>query len=210
MHWKQCNYQNQNKTQSSLELHIKMNVKHCMCAKNKYPAKNTVNSTLCCSVKILVVRVCRSYLVDNELMGAIWQSPAILLHQRNKGVAKQFLLSLVFSCQTTTHGHGIESKIHQHRLRENKHNKSSYYETSSASQIMQYKLLSWTGGSDAQPSVHLFYLKCRPCTYKRAGDTMVDGFAWFHWSTMEEQCISKRQRRRLQASRRGCKKFGFL
>lgn len=40
--------------------------------------------------------------MDNELMIAIWQSPAILLHQRNKGVAKQFLLSLVFSCQTTT------------------------------------------------------------------------------------------------------------
>lgn len=62
--------------------------------------------------------VCTYYLMDNELMGAIWQSPAILLHQRNKGVAEQFLLSLVFSCQTTTtHGHDIESKIHQHRLR---------------------------------------------------------------------------------------------
>lgn len=48
--------------------------------------------------------------MDNELMGAIWQSPSVLLHQRNKGVAKQFLLSLVFSCQTTTHGRDIESK----------------------------------------------------------------------------------------------------
>ncbi len=77
--------------------------------------------------------------MDNELMGAIWQGPAILLHQRNKGVAKQFLLSLVFSCQTTTHGHDIESKIHQHKLRENKQNKSSHYETCSALQIMQHK-----------------------------------------------------------------------
>lgn len=55
---------------------------------------------LCCSVKVL--SACIRYLVDNELMGAIWQSPAILLHQRNKGVAKQFLLPLVFRCQTTT------------------------------------------------------------------------------------------------------------
>lgn len=46
-------------------------------------------------------------------MGAIWQSPAILLHQRNKGVAKQFLLPLVFRCQTTittTHGRDTEFK----------------------------------------------------------------------------------------------------
>ncbi len=53
------NYQNQNKAQSSLEIHIKMNIKHCTCAKNKHPAKHTVNSILCCSVKILVERVCK-------------------------------------------------------------------------------------------------------------------------------------------------------
>lgn len=46
----------------------------------------------------LTVRVRRPYLMNNELVSAIWKSPAILLHQRNKGVAKQFLLSFVFSC----------------------------------------------------------------------------------------------------------------
>lgn len=95
---------------------IKLNIKHNKPAKNTDSAQRTINSVLCCSVRVWVVKVCRFYLVDNELMGAIWQSPAILLHQRNKGVAKQFLLPLVFSCQTTTHGHDIESKIHQHRL----------------------------------------------------------------------------------------------
>lgn len=102
-------------------LHIKVNIKYCAGAK-EYPAQHTAGLMPCCSVETLVVRVRSYYLVDNELMGAIWQSPAILLHQRNKGVAKQFLLSLVFSCQTTTHGHDIESKTHQHRLRENKQN----------------------------------------------------------------------------------------
>ena len=67
----------------------------------------------CCSAHNL--SACDSYLMDNELMSAIWQSPAVLLHQRNKGVAKQFLLTLVFSCQTTTHERAIKSKIQQHR-----------------------------------------------------------------------------------------------
>lgn len=58
--------------------------------------------------------------MDNELMSAIGQSPTILLHQRNKGVAKEFLLSFVFSCQTTKHRNDIESKLHKHRLQENK------------------------------------------------------------------------------------------
>lgn len=39
----------------------------------------------------------------NELMSAIWKSPAVLLHQRNEGVAKQLLLSLVLSCYRRTH-----------------------------------------------------------------------------------------------------------
>lgn len=58
------------------------------------------------------------YLMDNELMDTIWQSPTIFLHQRNKGVAKQFLLSFVFSCQTTTHAN--ESKIDKNWLQVNK------------------------------------------------------------------------------------------
>lgn len=69
---------------------------------------------------VLVVRVCGSYLMNNELMGAIWQSPAILLHQRNKGVAKQFLLSLVFSCKNDNTWIRHRTKTHKHRLQENK------------------------------------------------------------------------------------------
>lgn len=62
-------------------------------------------STPCFASKVMVVRASSFffYLMDNELMDAIWQSPTIFLHQRNKGVANQFLLSFVFSCQTTTH-----------------------------------------------------------------------------------------------------------
>lgn len=93
-----------------MELHTEMNIKHFPCAKKKHCEAHS-QFDVCCLVKVL--SACNYYLMDNELMGAIWQSPAILLHQRNKGVAKQFLLSLVFSCQTTTHY--IESKIHQHR-----------------------------------------------------------------------------------------------
>lgn len=84
--------------------------------KKTHPGKHTVKSISTLFGRNLFVVLIWFYLVDNELMGAIWQSPAVLLHQRNKGVAEQFLLSLVFSCQTTTHGHGLESKIHKHRL----------------------------------------------------------------------------------------------
>lgn len=51
-------------------------------------------------------------------MDAIWQSPTIFLHQRNKGVAEQFLLSFVFSCKTTTHAN--ESEIDKNWLQVNK------------------------------------------------------------------------------------------
>lgn len=41
------------------------------------------------------------YLVDDELVGAVGQRPAVLLHQGDEGVAKQLLLPLVFGCGTT-------------------------------------------------------------------------------------------------------------
>lgn len=43
----------------------------------------------CCAAK---------YLVDDELVGAVGQRSAVLLHQRDEGVAKQLLLPLVFGC----------------------------------------------------------------------------------------------------------------
>ena len=68
-------------------------------------------------------------------MGAIWQSPAILLHQRNKGVAEQFLLSLVFSCQEQQHmDTTLSPKYTNTGCEGNKQNKSSDYETGYAMQ----------------------------------------------------------------------------
>lgn len=129
-----------------MELHIMINISAAQYL-------SVCQKQISCSVETFVVMVWSFYLMDNELMGAIWQRPAILLHQRNKGVAKQFLLSLVFSCQTTTHGHGIESKIHQHRQHGDKQKLMLWNQLFSDYAIQKNKLEKL----NLMPSVHLFY-----------------------------------------------------
>lgn len=51
------------------------------------------------------------YLVDDEFVNAIWQRPAVLLHQRDERVAEELLLPLVFGCGTTITIFGCKTSV---------------------------------------------------------------------------------------------------